>query len=200
MNTSRRGFLQLMTAAIATPVIAKLSMDSELILPPGVQEVAKIEPAIVHSGAASFARANRIYCMPGMVGQLSDHVRSAAMASLPGGTHFQVRAVRMGSDDRYKAGVRGGANGMALMWVSESDVTPNDSEYELVGRFMVPKRELELPPSPNSIATRLAQGESLAQADADHEGKWVMFSNVEEPPPKRSLLDWLRDGGPWGKA
>lgn len=197
MSTTRRGFLKLMSAAIATPVIARLSLEAQdtglITLPDKVELVQTIEPAIVQSGAASFARANRIYCMPGMVGQLSDHVRVAAMSALPGGTHFQIRAVPMTGEDRGRAGVRRNSQaGVALMWVSESDVTPNDSEYELVGRFMVPKRELELPPSPNSIATRLAEGESLVQADADPQGKWVMLSNVEEPPPKRALWDWLR--------
>lgn len=149
MNTNRRGFLKLLTASIATPMIAKLSMDSGLILPPQVEAVEVIEPTIVQSGAASFARANRIYCMPGMVDHLAQHVRQAAMASLPGGTHFQIRSVRMNRDDRGRAGIRGnGKSGVALLWVSESDVTPNDSDYELVGRFMVPKVEVEKAPEP----------------------------------------------------
>jgi hypothetical protein len=139
---NRRGFLQILSALVATPVIAKLSMNSDLILPPAVKAVEVIEPKIVTSGAASYARANRIFCMPGMVHHLSDHVRDAALAVLPPGAHFQVRAVPMtaaevaGVYDRQRTTNRG----VAMLWVSESDVTPEDSEYQLLGRFMVPKR------------------------------------------------------------
>jgi hypothetical protein len=191
MSTSRRGFLKLLSAAIATPVIAKLSMDDSLALPAKVEAVEVIEPAIVRSGAASFARANRIYCMPGMVGQLSDHIRSSAMASLPGGTHFQIRAVPMSWEDRGRAGVRGnGKNGVALVWVSESDVTPYDSEYELVGRFMVPKREELIVPA-SSVAAGLTEGKSYAQVQADPQDKWVVLDDVKDPPPKPDFWERL---------
>ena len=183
MSTSRRGFLKLLSAAIATPVIAKLSMDDSLALPAKVEAVEVIEPAIVRSGAASFARANRIFCMPGMVGQLSDHVRAAAMGALPGGTHFQVRAVSITGEEYRQIWSRPGqrgARGVALLWVSESDVTPEDSEYELVGRFMVPKREELIVPD-SSVAAGLTEGKSYAQAQTDAQDKWVVLKTVEEP-------------------
>jgi len=195
MNTSRRGFLKLMTATIATPVIAKLSiasqLDEGLVLPDKIEAVQVIEPKIIQSGAASYARANRIYCMPGMVGQLSDHIKAAAMGALPGGTHFQVRAVPMTGADLGRARVRRGPAGVALMWITESDVTPTDGEYELVGSFMVPKREevVLVPAHPNSVAARVARGESIDDIA-------TQLSTPPEPQ-KRSVLDWLLKGGPW---
>lgn len=188
MNTSRRGFLKLLSAAIATPVIAKLSMDSELVLPPSIQEVEVIEPTIVQSGAASFARANRIYCMPGMVDQLSSHIRSNAMASLPGGTHFQIRSVRMNREDRGRAGIRGnGQAGVALLWVSESDVTPNDSDYELVGRFMVPKREVIVP---EPMVVTKVEPERLAPLPGLKTARAIEFGDLA-PPPDASKRKWF---------
>ncbi len=186
MTTSRRGFLMLLSSAIATPVIAKLSMDSGLILPPGVEAVEVIEPQIVTSGAASFARAQRIFCMPGMIGQLAEHVRAAAMSALPPGAHFQVRAVPMNGEDRDRAGVRRNSkNGVALIWVSESDVTPMDREYKLVGRFMVPSKDEE------SDDMKLARARLEAYADLE---KVTGAQDVPKPKEVSSFdfLQWLR--------
>lgn len=191
MTTSRRGFLKLLTASIATPVIAKLSIaqqdDGLIALPDKVELVQTIEPTIVQSGAASFARANRIYCMPGMIGQLYEGVKVAAYQALPGGTHFQIRAVPMTGADRGRAGVRRNSqSGVALLWVSESDVTPNDSEYELVGRFMVPKREVE----PVWAVEPEGGQASLEELKGDASGLRERLAK-EATPPKRDLWEWL---------
>lgn len=112
---SRRGFLKVVVASIATPVIARIALAGGE--PSGVLRVGGATKAEVAS-AARFA--NAIFT-PGNFSAACSVIEMNALTRLPPGTGYEVRAVQLAAHEVSRF-VRYGRSAYAIVWITEAQM------------------------------------------------------------------------------
>lgn len=137
MNMTRRSFLKLLTTAIATPIIAKVSAglilpEAELALPKGIEIVHEM-PKDPFKVAAGFAEG--YFSMGGPPTSFYDHILTKASMSLPYGVRFELRGVPMSADEMSMAGAPGHRHGYQVLWITE-DWMQQDPQFPTSRRYL----------------------------------------------------------------
>lgn len=110
IELSRRSFLKIAIATIATPVIARAAITN--ILVPGIERVEAIKPRDL-AEEARFA--NAIYS-PAISATVAMECENNLQRLLPYGTAYELRAVRLTADQAYNR-IGYGRNAYAMLWV-----------------------------------------------------------------------------------
>lgn len=136
MVLTRRGFLQIASAAIATPVIAHAALTR--IIVPGISEVEAVTRGQILSGNARYA--NAIFT-PGQVALAAVLIHQQASLRLPHGTRCEIRAVPL-TADQMSAESRHiyRRNGYAVLWVADAGIQSGtwdrETDFYRVGTFV----------------------------------------------------------------
>lgn len=119
-EVSRRTFLKVLGAAIATPIIARVALDPTIQIP-GIQRI----HAVTKADLATDARfANAIFT-PGNFRGACDLIQVAITRHLPQGVNFEVRAVPL-PIEMMRRYVRYGRSGYAVVWVTDASMQRPD--------------------------------------------------------------------------
>lgn len=131
----RRGFLKLLSATIATPLIAKAAMEPELIIP-GIERVAVIEPKLITAQSVHFARS--VLTPGGEIGTIAQALSDRICLHVPRGTFYQLRAVPVAGWEVQRHLSQGGGSSKyarpayAVMWVTAADVKDQPTPHDCV--------------------------------------------------------------------
>lgn len=117
MLHSRRSFLQIASAAIVVPVIARSAIFPQLIVP-GIKRVEGVTSAELLAGNARFADA---IFGPGLNWGISHGIHVAADTALPYGSRYEIRTVALSRDEMWNL-TRGvfKRDGIACVWLSDA--------------------------------------------------------------------------------
>lgn len=154
---TRRSFLKIVMATMATPIIAKVALSPGLILP-GIERVQEITKADLATDARF---ANAVFT-PGNFPAACEIMEMNVLQRLPPKTFYEVRAVPLSRAlmDRYVGYKRGG---YAVLWVADGSmqrpeflrqppygerVHTGRDEYLLIGRGITGGELLRAPGEP----------------------------------------------------
>lgn len=110
IELSRRSFLKIAIATIATPVIARAAITN--ILLPGMERIDQVKPRDL---AEDVRFANAFYT-PAVTYDAAKACEDNVCRFLPHGTAYELRAVRLSAGQAYNR-IGYGRNAYALMWV-----------------------------------------------------------------------------------
>jgi hypothetical protein len=149
---NRRGFLKILTAAIAAPVIARVALVPELIVP-GVERVVEpVTKAVLMSGEARFA--NAAFTFGDAFTTITEAFKISTLKVLPPGTVYQVRRVWLDAHQLYRNVGRAANNrpGWAVLWVTDAQMQAGAAKdldgSEFMGLYRAGNElpEIEWPP------------------------------------------------------
>lgn len=116
---TRRSFLKIASAVIATPIIARAALLPNLSVP-GISRVPEVTRAQVFSGSARFA--NAVFT-PGNIWGARELIQMQVIEHLPYDTRYEIRAVPLDHEDmKRESSWSLRRSGYAVLWVTDANM------------------------------------------------------------------------------